>query len=186
MTTERFMFMIDRGFVDDLIGFYGINASRNELLRIKTQILINSNWFGVLIKESDQKDLSLEEILDRHAHYVFSQDDPETYYGTYGPEPIIRNILSDDAWHKKIRESADEMGIPVEQRLEDEALFILNDKHPEALAKYNRIEQLMISIRSDSIRHVSSVDRALRYFMTEEEMVRAEAEYLFWVETKKD
>jgi len=184
MTTERFMYMIDRGFVDDLIGFYGLNSSRNELLRIKTRILNDGVWVAELIKESDRKGLSLAEVLDQHAQFVFLTNDPETFYGTYGPEPIIKNILSDEAWYKKINESADEMGISVEQRMKDEALFILKNDHPAALAKYNRIKQLMFNIRYDSIWHANTVGKASRYFMTEEEMVRAEAEYVYQMEQK--
>ncbi len=184
MATERFLYMIDRGFVDDLMEFYGLPQIRNELTRIKTSILCDLSWFASLIEEADRKNLELSEIIDRHAHYVFMTADPETYYGTYGPEPFIRSILNNEEWYNKIRESAVKNGLTVEESLMGEARWTLNEKHPEALAKYDRVNQLMVNIRSDSSWYSYVTAKASRYYMTEKEMVRAEAEYVYRQESQ--
>lgn len=185
MATERFLYMIDRGFVDDLMGFYGLPQSRNELTRIKTGILNNLGWFASLIEEAEEKGISLAEIIDRHAHYLFMTSDPETYYGTYGPEPIINSILINEEWYGNIKKSAAEKGISVEERMMSEARWTLGNKHPDALAKYDRVQQIMINIRSDEKWYRYVTAKAGRYFMTEEEMVRTEAEYVYGMESEK-
>ncbi len=183
-TTARFHHMIDRGFVDDLMGFYGLPQSRNELTRIKTGILNDLEWFAWLIEESEKKDITLAEAIDGHAHHLFMTSRPETYYGAYGPEPIITNILTNERWYSNIVKSAAEKGISVEERMMGEARWILGNKHPEALAKYDRVQQIMVTIRSDEKWYRYVTAKAGRYYMTEEEMLRAEAEYVFSQERK--
>jgi len=185
MTTERFMYMIDRGFVDDLISIYGIQYSRNELTRHKTSIINMGTWFAEVIKKAEKKGVSLGEMLERDARYLLWQADPEQYYSIFGPGAIIENIRSNEEWYNNIKQSAEEKNIPVDERLMNEAMYIMENEHPDALEKYNRINQIMVNIRADSIWHAHILEKASRYYMTEEEMVRADAEYVFWIESKK-
>ncbi|MEE4256953.1 MAG: hypothetical protein V2I47_07940 [Bacteroidales bacterium] len=185
MATERFLYMIDRGFVDDLWGFYGLPQSRDELIRIKTKILIDPSWFGMLVDEADQKKQELARVLDRHAHYVFRQEKPEAYFSTYGPEAIMNDIRNNENWLHDLEEDAASKGIPLEERVMAEARYILEKDHPHALAKYDRIQQLMQNIRSDRAWYKYVSEKAKRYYMTEEEMLRAEAEYVFRMESEE-
>ncbi len=183
MATERFLYMIDRGFVDDLIRIYGINNSLNELIRYKTGILNDGIWFAELIDRAEKKGISLGEMIDRHARFLFETADPDKYYSIYGPDAIIQNILRNKDWLQNIEESAEERNISVEERMMDEALYILKTEHPAALEKYQLIQQYMSNIRTDSIWHAQTLEKASRYFMTEEEMVRAEAEFVYQIES---
>lgn len=185
MATERFLYMIDRGFVDDLWGFYGIPQSRDELTRIKTAITSNLSWFSNLVKEADQEDKELGDVIDSHAHYVFRLDKPEIYFSTYGTEAIIDDIKRDKSWYSKIKADATTKGIPLDERLLNEARFNIQSRHPEALTKYDRVQQIMVNIRSDKTWYRYVTAKASRYFMTEEEIVRAEAEYVYRIESDK-
>jgi hypothetical protein len=185
MATERFLYMIDRGFVDDLWRFYGLTQSRDELTRIKTKILIDIYWFNKLVDEAAAKDMELSAVLNRHAHYVFRQGNPELYYGTYGPEAIIKDIRRNESWLQDLKKDAAERGIPLEERILDEARYIMGKDYPTALTRYDRVEQLIQNIRSDSSWYAYVLDKAERYYMTEEEMVRAEAEWVFSQEQKQ-
>jgi len=185
MATERFLYMIDRGFVDDLMSFYGLPQSRNELTRIKTGITSNLVWFSNLVKEAEQKEENLGDVIDRHAHYVFRLEKPEIYFSTYGPGPIIDEIKSDKDWYTKVKADAMANDIPLAESLMSAARFNLQTRHPEALYKYDRIEEIMHSIRTDSSWYSYVIAKAGRYYMTEEEMVRAEAEYVFSQENQE-
>ena len=185
MTTERFMYMIDRGFVDDLISIYGVQYSRNELTRYKTSIINLGTWFVKVLDKAEQKGVSPGEMLERDARYLLWQTDPEQYYSIFGPGAIIQNIRDTEDWFNNIKKSAEEKNISVDERLMNEAMYIMENEHPEALAKYNRIEQIMANIRADSSWHAHILEKATHYYMTEEEMVRADAEYVFWLESKK-
>ncbi len=185
MTTERFMYMIDRGFVDDLISIYGVQYSRNELTRYKTSIINLGTWFAKVLDKAEQKGVSLGEMLERDARYLLWQTDPEQYYSIFGPGAIIQNIRDTEDWFNNIKKSAEEKNISVDERLMNEAMYIMENEHPEALKKYNSINQIMANIRADSSWHEHILEKASHYYMTEEEMVRADAEYVFWMESKK-
>jgi hypothetical protein len=179
MATERFLYKFDRGFVDDLINIYGIQYSRNRLTAYKTRIANLGSWFMQVAEKAENKGISIGEMLERDARYLLLQEDPEEYYSIFGPEPVIERIRSDDSWYAGIREKAADKGISVEEQLMEEAIYILETEYPGALRKYRRVNEVMAAIRADSSWHSYVIEKAARYYMTEEEMVRAEAEWVF-------
>jgi len=186
MTTERFLYKFDRGFVDDLISIYGVQYSQNELTRNMTEILNLGSWFNEVMEKAEAKGVSLGEMIKLDAKYMLLQSDPELYYSIYGPEAIINNILGNEEWYNTIKQSAEERNISVDERLMNEAMYILQNEHPAALTRYTRIKQIMANIRADSSWHAHILEKAARHYMTEEEMVRADAEYVFWQESQAD
>lgn len=179
MATERFLYKIDRGFIDDMIKLYGISSSMNRITRHKTSILNLGSWFTDVIRKARKKNISTGEMLERDARYMLLKEDPEAYYSLFGTEVIISSIRHNHSWLQNIRHSAQEKGISLEEALMSEATYILKTEHPQAFEKYNRVKQLMSNIRSDSSWYAYVTAKAGRYYMTEEEMVRAEAEYVF-------
>ena len=66
-----------------------------------------------------------------------------------------------------------------------EAMFIMQKDHPEALKKYLRIEEIKTAITADSSWHAYILEKAAYYVMTEEEMLQADAEYIYGQESEK-
>lgn len=186
MATERFLYMIDRGFVDDLMRIYYPFNFWNELALYKTRILVVSTWFARLLEEAAEKGLELEEVIDGHARFLFRKEKPEAYYSTYGPDALIMEIRKDENWYGKLKEDAASKNISLEERMMAEARYILRNNYPDALDKYDRIKQIIERIRSDSAWHQYVIDRANQNYMTEEEMIRIEAEWFLLQEDAKD
>ena len=185
MATERFLYMIDRGFIDDLMQIYYPFKNWNELALYKKRIQVYSEWFSQLIEEAEEGDLELADVLDRHAHFLFREDKPEEYFSTFGPEGMIRIIRGDENWYHNMEKDAAEKGISLEERMMSEARYIIANNHPEALAKFDRIEMIMNTIRSDSSWYSNISEKAGRSFMTAEELLRIEAELIYTKEKEK-
>jgi hypothetical protein len=123
-------------------------------------------------------------MIEKKAKYLFWEREPETYFSIYGPTELIRNITSDASWYADVKRRAAANQVSVEDRLLEEAIYMLNNQYPEAYSKYQRIQQISNSIRSDSIWFAAVREKAARNFMTEEEMIRADAEYMYWKESQ--
>jgi hypothetical protein len=184
MSTERFLYKFDRGFVDDLWDIYGLRSSWDELTYHKTSIAMLDTWFDEAIIEAQQKGITLGEMLERQARHLIWTSDPEKFYAMFGPEAVIKNILHNAQWYADVKRRAANNNTTVEARLMEEAAYMLNKQYPVAFNKYKRIQQISRTIRSDSVWHTNILEKAARYFMTEEEMVRANAEYIYWAETQ--
>ena len=135
MATERFLYKFDRGFLDDLISAYGVQYSRNKIDRNITEILNLGSWFNDVMEKAEKKGISLGEMLEMDAKYMLLQTDPELYYSIFGPESIVQNIIGNEEWYNTIRESAVERNMTVEERLMDEAMYIMEKEHQQADAE---------------------------------------------------
>lgn len=185
MSTERFLFKFDRGFVDDLWGIYGIRSNWDALTHNKTSITNLDSWFADVITKAENQGTTLGEMLELDARFLLWQNDPEKFYGMFGPAPIANDIRNNPQWLADVKRRAEENNTSLEEWLTEEATYLLTNKYPEALKKYNRVRQISENIRSDSTWHAYILKKAVRYFMTEEEMVRADAEYVYWQETQE-
>jgi hypothetical protein len=185
MSTERFLYKFDRGFVDDLFAIYGVEYSRNRLTRYKTAIANLDSWFADVIEKAKTRGISLGEMLELDARYMLWQEDPEQYHSLLGPGAVVNNIRENPEWLNTVREKAGEEGISPDSALMAEAMFIMQKDHPEALKKYLRIEEIKTAITADSSWHAYILEKAAYYFMTEEEMLQADAEYIYGQESGK-
>jgi len=184
MMTERFLYKFDRGFVDDLYAIYGFQNSRDILTRNKTDILNLESWFNEILERADEKGISLSEMLDFEAKYILFEKDPETFYSIYGPAPTMQGIKDTPEWYAQVQEKARKNNMNLEDRLYEEARYVLNISYPDALRKYLGVERIKETILSDSTRIVQLKEKAAQYYMNEEEMLQVEAERIFQKETE--
>ncbi len=176
MMTERFLYKFDRGFVDDLYALYGLPSLTDKIMRYKTKITNLDSWFNQLVEKAVYDSSSLEEILDREAWYLLWSEDPVSFYTLRGWEPLAHDIRNDSAWFAGVCQRASENNQEIEARLQIEAEYTLGQRYPEALKNYQLIEKAKADIRSDSSEYNNLIDKAKYYFMTNEEMLQAEAE----------
>ena len=176
MITERFLYKFDRGFIWDLYNLYGKTSSRDELTPYLNSIVLTDNWFADLIIQAKEDRLSLSNKMDLHARYMYMVDHPDQYYACYGPRVMFREIKENEAWYLSARKNAIRKDISIDEQLVEEARFAIQDKHPEGLIRYDQFTAIKDSIRHDSAWYASVMDQAKHYFMTEEEIMQAEAE----------
>jgi len=184
MSTERFLYKFDRGFVDDLWEIYGLRSSSDRLTQYKTGILNLDPWFSEVISEAGREGESLGKMLELEARHLLWKNEPERFYALYGPAPVANDIRKNPAWFADVRRRAANNNISVEERLIEEATYMLRNKYPGALEEYEDVRKIMSNIRNDSIWFAHVMEKAKRYFMTEEEVIRADAEYVFRLENK--
>jgi hypothetical protein len=184
MSTERFLYKFDRGFVDDLWEIYGLRSSSDRLTQYKTGILNLDPWFSEVISEAGREGESLGKMLELEARHLLWKNEPERFYALYGPAPVANDIRKNPAWFADVRRRAANNNISVEERLIEEATYMLRNKYPGAFQEYESVKRIMGNIRSDSAWLVHITEKAERYFMTVDEVIRADAEYVFSLEKK--
>ena len=150
MMTERFCFKFDRGFVDDLYSFYGMPSDIDRIDRYMTSIVRDDEWFDRLLEEAERTGESPGKRMEREAYFLLRQDDPEAYYSLQGWAPIIDEITNDEAWLAGVQQRAKESGQSLEERLQIEAEYTLNQRYPRALERYKTNLVVKESTSSDN------------------------------------
>lgn len=184
MSTERFLYKFDRGFVDDAWKLYGLHSDTDPLTSLQTLITNLDSWFAEIIIEAHQDSITLGEQMENEANFMLWETQAETYYSIYGPEPLLRDIQSDSSWFADVQRRAANNNQSIEERLLLEAAYMLSQKYPDAYKKYVRVNEISELIRADSSWHTYILKKAAENFMTEEEMIRVDAEYVYWQESR--
>jgi len=176
MMTERFLYKFDRGFVDDLYRIYGKTSSRDTLTYYQTSIIKTDAWFSELIQKAKMDKVSLGSKMEGNARYMYWLEDADAYFACYGPRVKFREIKENEAWYLSTRKNAIRKDISIDEQLMEEARYVLSEENPEALLKFDQLTAIKDSIRHDSAWYASVMNQAKHYFMTEEEIMQAEAE----------
>ena len=182
MSTERFLYKFDRGFIDDLWELYGLPSSPDRITLYKTGILNLDPWFSEVITEARREGVSLGSMLEMEARHLMWKNEPERFYALFGPAPVADDIRKNPAWFADVSRRAANNNISVEERLMEEAAYMLKNKYPGAFQEYEGVKRIMGNIRSDSTWLAHVTEKAGRYFMTVNEVIRADAEYVFSLE----
>jgi hypothetical protein len=182
MITERFLYKFDRGFIDDLFNIYCIRSSADKLTSYKTDIVNLDSWFNKTLLASINDNITLGDMMESQARFLLEKEDPETYYSLYGPVPMIKTIKESPDWYAYAVEKAQKNNISIDEQLYREARYSLNKTYPEALKKYEGVLQIKQNIRSDSTWYAHILNKAQQNFMTVEEALQADAEYVYMKE----
>jgi len=96
---------------------------------IKRQMEANDEWYESLKQKAAQKGKLLEEVMDEDALYVYNQN-PEKYFTEAILEQIKQAMRNDSAWFKSLGEKAVQNGKTLEQVMDEDAIYMLN-QNPE-------------------------------------------------------
>ena len=176
MMTERFLYKFDRGFIDDLYRIYGKTSSRDELTQYLNDIVKVDSWFSGIIQSAKEDNMSLSTKMELNARYMYWLEDADAYYACYGPRAKFREIKENEDWYLSARKNAIRKDISIDEQLMEEARYVLSTANPDALIKYDQLSAIKDSIISDSAWFASVMNEAKRYYLTEEEILQAEAE----------
>ncbi|MCD6333683.1 MAG: hypothetical protein J7L89_10475 [Bacteroidales bacterium] len=125
MVTERFYYKFDWELTDQLYTLYYPDGERNYLYDYYRMIIRNYVWFDDVYAEAEIMGVSMEERLTAHAGYQFWVDDQKN------PFPRDRayyrmKILTDPDWMNQIREKAKAGGFTIEEQVERDAGWMVN------------------------------------------------------------
>ncbi|MBE9492048.1 MAG: hypothetical protein IMY70_04125 [Bacteroidetes bacterium] len=179
MVTERFMYIFDWGFTDDLYELYAPTSLWDKLYRIRIGITKDNEWFNHVINKARSKGLSLEEMMYLDAKYIMMMNDLDNYLALFGHEYFEEKIKSDPNWYNSIKEKAAEQKVTVEEMLRQNADYLFRKNNPGAFEKYYAIKQIENNIRADSALFGHIKEKAKNFRLTIDEMIRCDAEFAY-------
>lgn len=176
MVTERFLHKFDWGLVDNLYKIYGIRSKYDKVYDYKGEIWIYTEWFNQVVEKAKQRNITVAEMLDLEAKYVYMTREVENYLICMGPAHYARLMRSDCNWLSQIQKKADEKQIGLDEMINIEAEYMLKTEHPDAFKTWMQIEQNKIQIKNDSLHFAKVKQAASYYYKTVDEMLQIEAE----------
>ena len=136
-------------------------------------------WFTNIIEDAKERSISLEEMLELAAEYVYSQENFEDFLMYKGPNFFAENIYRDPVWFKNMEAKATEHNISVDTLIQREANNIFQSKHSEIFIKYNELEDIKFNIVNDSLLLLDAKQYAKKYYLTLDESIQIKAEKMF-------
>ena len=124
------LYEINRGFLSQALLQLSAKHPSNldEILKdIKQTMESNEPWFALLKEKAEKQGKPLEQVMDEDARYVFYQN-PEKYVMNAALEQIKRNIRNNPEWYESQLQKAKQTGKDIEQVMDEDALYILNQE----------------------------------------------------------
>jgi hypothetical protein len=143
-------------------------------------------WFTGVIEDAKERNLSLEEMLELVAEYVYSQDNLEDFLMYKGPNFFAENINRDPSRLKTMETKAGEYNIVVDTIIQREANNIFQSKHPEILKNYNELENFKFKIVNDSLLLSDAQQYTKKYYLTLKESIQIKAEKMYQQSASND
>ena len=176
MVTERFLHKFDWALVDNLYKLYGLSSKYEKVYDYKANICIYSQWFNDIIAKAKHNHISISEMLDREARYLFLKTEPDTYMVMHGYAYYTRLIRSDAKWLALVQYKADKEHVSLDERPDTVEKYMFGKENPEAYKAWQQIELNKEQIRNDSLHLERVKQKAAYYYLSLEEMLQIEAE----------
>ncbi len=176
--TERFLYKFGWRFVDQIYEIYGPKYSGNIVEKYEINIRNYSALFDQLQKTAEKTGQNLEQLILMNAHDEAIRKDFENYLTWHGDRFYKNVIIGDTSWRDSIIAKAARKNLSFEQQLKEEAMFLFKSNKAEVYQKFKLIQAYRDSIYStpgwlDLIRQ-----KAARFYLPVDEMVKVDAEYM--------
>lgn len=99
----------------------------NILRDIKQSMEVNETWYESLKEKAKNKGQTLEEVMDEDARYLFNQN-PEKYVMKHAIEQIKQAMRNTPEWYDALMEKAKQAGRNIEDIMEEDAMYMLNQE----------------------------------------------------------
>ncbi len=126
MITERFLYTAFWHFTDNLYRIYKPGYREDRLYNIANEIRRNRAWFGDVIDKAAERGITIEEMVNLDAEYMFVNDfnrienkTPYDYYLYY--ELLIRR---NPEWLAAVQNKAMEQNIALEEMIRRDAIWM--------------------------------------------------------------
>lgn len=178
MITERFLFKFGWNFIEDVYNLYGPSSKYDKMHHYKSKIWNYNVWFTGIIKDAKERNLSVEEMLELAAEYVYKQDNVEEFLMCKGPSFYAENIKRDPTRYKAIEIKAAENNLELDSALLQEANNLFQSKYPEIYKSYMDLENMKYRIFNDSVLLSEAEKYAEKYCLTLKESIQINAELM--------
>lgn len=179
MVTERFLYKYDWNFIENVYRLYAPPSGYNLVWDIENNIRLNESWFADIIKKAELRGLSLEDMIKAEAEYISVTDSLERHLAYSGPAYFKNLILKDGKWAQLVKEKALKENLDFEEQLLKDADYVFQEKFPEAWKKYHALELNITRIKNDPVWMVAIEQKARSQYLSIDEMIKIDAEYLF-------
>jgi hypothetical protein len=176
--TERFLYKLDWDFIDQVYALYGPEYSGDLIYKYENMIRLDAIWFDRILKESKEKNITLESAIRNEASYQAFKEEPEIFLTWFGLEHYREVINNDEDWKKLVEEKAAKEGIAFDRQLTNDADYVFNSDYPKIHAKYHLIKNFEQQIQSDPEWLAKVKDKAAYYHADLHSMIGADAEYM--------
>lgn len=175
MVTERFVHKFDWRFIDQLFGLYAPAWLNDPVYDKINDIMQVAPWYNQMISKAEKRNIPLEDILNSEGKFMVLQEDTLDYMLNYGVEHFSNIISGDPGWMAHVEKKARERGIPVEEMLEDDALYIFNKDFPGLFELNRALNETILRIYSDKLLLDSLEKEAARYYQEPSSFIKLKA-----------
>jgi len=179
MVTERFLYKHDWNFIENVYKLYAPQSGYDLVWDIENQMRLDETWFSEIVKRAVLKKASLEKMITSEAQFIAETDSLERYAAYFGLDFFKEVILKDKNWTSDIRKKAEQEKMIFEVQLEKDADYVFKEKFPAAWKKYHALNGYQEQIRRDPAWMAAIEQKAQNQYLTVDEMIRADAEYLY-------
>jgi hypothetical protein len=126
MITERFLHTAFWHFTDDLYRIYKPGFQEDHLYNYGNSIRRDRQWFGDVIEKAKKRGLSIEEMIQVDAEYMFMLDFNEKIEKTRDNYIIYYSLMikNDPEWYEQVLRKAHENALSVEEMLHRDAAWM--------------------------------------------------------------
>ena len=124
MATEATFYMFPYGFIDNAYKLYCQDNS-NRLNEIIADIKRNPDWNNSIVKKAVENKVSAEAQMKLDAEYILSD---ELLKSKESLESVKERIKNDGSWMKEIEKKAKENNIPVEEQINRDAQWTIDNQ----------------------------------------------------------
>lgn len=184
--TERFLYKFAWEFVEQLFDIYGPKYTGDIVENYEDQIRNYSVMFDRIYDTAVATGKNLDSLIRGNAIDLAVNKDFDTYLTWYGPEYFRHMIASDKPWNDAVRAKAARNNMDYEVQLDNEAIYQFRKDKPEIFHKYETIRAYIDSISYDESWMELIRQKAHKFYLPVDEMVKIDAEYMAFVYLKNE
>ena len=175
MSTERFLFKYDWGFIDALYTAYTPDLEPDPQYAFENNIRQNMDFFDDLVERASRQNENLEEVTHQEADFLFKKNDLPGYLKRKGLDHYRSVIAGDTAWMRALEKQAADSSLPLEEVLYRNAEFMFWKQYPDLHSQWKATQNIKQAIESDPSLSAAVMDQYSGYYLPWEEVLYQEA-----------
>lgn len=185
MVTERFLHKFGWNFIEEAYSLYGPVSRLDILHNKKCGILGYSEWLNSDIQKAKDRNVSLEEMLELDAGYVYSLSNINELLTLKGPAYLENSIRQDNNWLSSLRTKAEEKKISLSELIHQNAVYQMQTSYKAAYDNYMKISEAKEAIMKDSLLFSETKEIARKYYLTMDEAMQVKSEQMTQLSPEK-
>lgn len=146
MVTERFLNVFDWKLIDQLYYLYTPDYIKNPIYDYMNNIVLDAEWFNVVLQEAKSKGISNEKSLFENAAYMHRLNAIDDYMLRFGMDTYVAYIKSQKEIMSQLNDLSGTSAKMVDELINERAKGMFSKQYPVVYKKYLKIkgiEQLL-------------------------------------------